>query len=150
MTWQNARNQLIHILENDVPSLRTDGGLPPKLKHDELATEDAPGQWRTFSLLSTGGGTRADDPAGARRRFRDVDIVVFYAVNSNPSLMDEIIGLDYEAISDALLNTVNWDRPTSTIISLSAGGEEILPFTADFTTETGDRVLKISFSLEHQ
>ncbi len=150
MTWKQARDQLIEILESDVSGLRTDGGLPKTLEHDPNATDESPGQWRTFSILSTGGGTRSDDPAGARRRFRDVDITVFYPVNSSPSLIDEIIGLDYEAISDELLNTANWNRPQSTMIALSGGGEEILPFTADFVSDNGDRVLKISFSLEHQ
>ena len=101
-------------------------------------------------MLSEGGGTRASDPAGARRRFRDVDITDFYPVTSDPSLLDEIIGTDYEAISNALLDTVNWDRPASTIISLGDGSEEILPFTSTIETDTGDRTLKISFPLEHQ
>ena len=150
MSWLEARNQLIHILEKDVIPLRTDRGLPSDLKHDEAAWEASPGRSRTFSILSTSQGTRAHDPAGARRRFKDVSITVYYhEFAGDHSLLDLIIGLDYEAISNALLETANWDRPTSTIIALGVAGEEILPAESPVEAESGDRTLIITFPLEH-
>jgi hypothetical protein len=150
MTWENARNQLVHILETDVSGLRTDRGLPAKLQHDEAAWEGSPGRSRTFSILSESQGTRAHDPAGARRRFRDVSIsIYYYEFGGDHALLDLIVGLDYESIANELLETANWDRPNSDLISLGVSGEEILPADSPIDSTTGDRILTINFPLEH-
>jgi len=130
--------------------MRTDRGLPKKLKQDEAAWESSPGRSRTFSILSTSQGTRAHDPAGARRRFRDVSISIYYhEFAGDHAVLDTVIGLDYEIIANALLNTSNWDRPGSDIISLGVAGEEILPAESPVDPTTGDRILTITFPLEH-
>lgn len=150
MTWEAARNQLVHIMEADVSGLRTDRGLPADLQHDEAAWESGPGRSRAFSILSDSQGTRAHDPAGARRRFRDVSIsIYYYEFGGDHALLDLIIGLDYEAIADSLLETSNWNRPASSIISLGVSGEEILPAESPVDSTTGDRILTITFPLEH-
>ena len=149
MTWSLARNKIIEIVES-VTGLRTDRGLPSTFKYDPASWDEAPGQERTFNVTATGHGTNANDPAGARRRFRDVDITIYYPeIGGDQGLLDEVVGTDYEAISDALLLTANWDRPNSTIIAIGDGSDEILPADSPVNTATGGRILTVSFPLEH-
>jgi hypothetical protein len=80
-----------------------------------------------------------------RSRFGLV-VTVAYHTSSDPSVDDENIAFDYRVIASALLLASNWNRPTSTIVSVSAGEDVLLPATIE--PVVGARLLRISVPLE--
>ncbi len=155
MSWATARAQLITILEDDVSGLDADRGLPNVLQHNPRATEEDRGHFRTFSIEHVAGASKSLDNQAARRRFRDVDLRVYYdAFPDDPAFLDELVGVDADAIADALLDESNWDRSTSLIVNVGPGAgtgttDELIPY--DITTnEDGSRDLVLRVAITHR
>jgi hypothetical protein len=146
MTWALARAQLVTILEAATPATK-----PKGLAAFRHAPDSGEGKWgdsRTFRFDIEAGAARGPYPQGvAKRRRERVLLTVSYRHQTARNDLVDVIGEDVDTITKALLDEGEWDRPTSTIITLSLGEAELLPFVVEPTQ--GGTLLRFRFPLEH-
>ncbi len=77
----------------------------------------------------------------------DIELVVEYQAVTDTAKLDDVIVADFEAVTAALANDANWQRPASTIRNVGAVDANVL-FGAVVEDLEGGRRLRISFPLE--
>lgn len=142
--WTAIKNNIVALVEGAATPSKTVANLPSAFVYETMLAPGDVTRGRQFYVVSPGGGTRSFDPAGARRTFKDLDIVIRYPTLNDRGLLEEIIGDDYETVRDALLDTTLWD---GNLAQLGSGGEESLPYTVE-DDENGTE-LRIQLSVEY-
>lgn len=146
MTWSTARTQLASIVEAASPSSRTKG--LGSFRHAPDAGPDKLPDSRGFWLALEAGAARGPlTPGLATRRRERVVLTVSYRHQSARKQLDDVIGEDMDVIAKALLDEHGWGRPTSTIITLSLGEVELMPFVVE--PVDGGVLVRVRFPLEH-
>jgi hypothetical protein len=89
----------------------------------------------------------------SRRTFSDFDIVVDYASEQTDDRLDVVLWTDYAVLREALLSETGWNRPTSTIDSVTQTENALDAVTDDI--ENGDGVtvgrrLTLRITVMHQ
>lgn len=74
-------------------------------------------------------------------------LTVCYLASSDPSVDDVNMASDHRQISTQLLSPTNWNRPTSTLVTLSNGEDLLMPATID--SVDGARLLRLTFPMEY-
>lgn len=151
MAYSDAHAQVVTILEtycyaSNTPLLTR--GAPSKFKHFPDASDaklpKARGFWlRGLSHWMLGPYT----PALPQRHRSTVELSVCYPTGSDPSADDKLIAADHREIATQLLSAANWNRPTSTIITVSLGEDLLMPATIDRVD--GAHLLRVVFPMEY-
>lgn len=141
MSWAEARNQLTSVIESLTPV--NDGTDLSDVVFENIPEGDATrsrGFWWTVQEIGT------VSPTVSGRINLGITLTVVYENGRSTQQTDETIVLDYNALSDAMLNEANWNRPTSTIIALSQGGDEVLLSSVRDTDNL--RFLDVNFEMQ--
>jgi len=93
-----------------------------KLIEESNATRSRSFWWRVEEMTTV-------SPIVSSRINIGVTLTVAYAFGRSTQRTDSDIVIDYNAITDAILNEQNWNRPASSIVALSQGGAEIMAAT---------------------
>jgi hypothetical protein len=150
MTYATAKKRVVTIIEETTP-VAAGNALGTKFVHDVKGSEEktgAPG--RRFWLRVIDGGSVAPSSSFSTRRRCTLALVVEYpALIAQTSDGDDAMVGDYDAISAALLDGTKWARATSSIVAISADGQELaLPYVAERAT-TGWR-MRLTFTMEYE
>ena len=139
MSWAAARPVLVSIVGAVAPTVKRQG-LPAKFKHDDNGSEGEPvGDSRRFWLSTKRGNALGHVQPTTTHYVVSLDVVVEYVFDVDSATMDLAIVEDAVEIIRALSNSSNWQRPTSTIIAVSAAGDTIAPFVVE-DVEGGKRL----------
>jgi len=125
MSWPDARDRIIAIVEGTTPTTRK-RGMPDKFKHIPSATPDAGNDSRTFAIVIKSMAMKGHISVSLPRweRFA-IDVVVAYRGDIDPTALYEVIAADHLALVQRLGNASLWAQPSSTIESLFLGDELI-------------------------
>lgn len=150
MTYATAKKRVVDIIEATTP-IEAANALGVKFVHDVKGSDEktgAPG--RRFWLRTLDGGSVAPSSSFSRRRRCTLALTVEYpALIAQTSDGDAAMIGDYDAISAQLLDGTTWARATSSIVAISADGQELaLPYVVERAT-TGWR-LRLTFTMEYE
>jgi hypothetical protein len=146
MTYTTAKAQIITMAE---AVTLTPNEWGDAFEHYPSATVDDPPPSRGFTLAAFARAHNStSNPGPPRRTFVDMRLAIYYRrADGNPSALDDVLADDYDALRSYFLTTSNWNRPTSTIITLFRDGPEMLPAVVG---ETEDHIVQtIEINLEH-
>lgn len=125
MAWTDARDQIVSIIEGTTPTTKK-RGLPGSFRHVAEASEDAIPDARSFWIVITKMSMKGHLSALLPRWFvYDVDLVVAYPDDTDPTLLFEAIAADHAAVMARLPDSSLWGQPTSTIESLYLGRDPV-------------------------
>ncbi len=144
MSYAAAMDQLISIAEGAAP-VGSELGLGPRFRHDPKASPTA--TYRSFSFSPQGGDTPGPLTTNTRRHQVDLLLSVLYP-GQNAADWDQLhramVG-DYEVLTNAFLDVAGWNRPTSSLWEIVAGGQSTLPF--QITDEGENKILIVAMSV---
>lgn len=148
MTWSTARAQIVTALEG-VPesALESPHVYGRRLKHaPNLLQVRTVGRARSFAVTSDQ-AQRVQLSRGANRTQQQCTITIDYPIETQADNLDGIIWADYIVITDRLLDESQWDRPTSTIISVTLDPIDMVASTE--TIDDGDKPIarRLTFDL---
>lgn len=150
MTYAAAKKRIVEIVEAASP-VAAGNALGSKFVHDVKGSDEktgAPG--RRFWLRTLDGGSVAPSSSFSTRRRCTLALTVEYpALIAQSSDGDDAMIGDYDAISAVLLDGTKWSRATSSIVAISADGQELaLPYVVERAT-TGWR-MRLTFTMEYE
>lgn len=150
MTYRAARDRIVAMVEEITPQ-SIGMALGESFHHDVKGLDSkvgAPG--RRFWLTAISGGTVAPSSGFTTRRNTTIVLTVEYpAMLAQTDEADVAIVEDYDDIAAKLVDGRHWQRSTSTIVAISADGQDLaLPYTVERTTQ-GWR-LRLTFTLEYE
>jgi hypothetical protein len=147
MSYALARPVLVDIVEAVTPTtaaLGTDG----KFRHDPRGDDaQAVGGRRRFWFRAVNALRRGPFRRTANELVYDIELVIEYQAVTDTAKLDDVIVADFEAVTAALANDANWQRPASTIRNVGAVDANVL-FGAVVEDIDGGRRLRVSFPLE--
>lgn len=148
MTWSTARGQIVTALEG-VPesALESPHVYGRRLKHvPNLLQVRTVGRARSFAVTSEQ-AQRVQLSRGANRTQQQCTITIDYPIETQADNLDGIIWADYIVITDRLLDESQWNRPTSTIISVTLDPIDMVASTE--TIDDGDKPIarRLTFDL---
>lgn len=118
------------------------------LRHFPDANEQRIPKAGGFWMRATQLAMRGPYTPGLPTRFHaQMLLTVSYPSTADPSVDEESLAFLHRIISDALLDPARWDRPDSTIISIHADGDLLMPATVDQLE--GHKLLRFSFPVEY-
>jgi hypothetical protein len=147
MSYALARPVLVAIVEAVTPTtaaLGTDG----KFRHDPRGDDIQPvGGRRRFWFRTVNALRRGPFRRTANELAYDIELVIEYQAVTDTAKLDDVIIADFEAVTAALADDANWQRPASTIRNVGAVDANVL-FGAVVEDIDGGRRLRVSFPLE--
>lgn len=148
MTWKTARDQIVTALEG-VPesSLESPHTHGRRFKHvANLLQVRTVGRARSFAVNSEQ-AQRVQLSRGANRTQQQCTITIDYPIEAQADNLDGIIWADYIVVTDRLLDEAQWNRPTSTIISVTLDPIDMVASTE--TIDDGDKPIarRLTFDL---
>lgn len=147
MSYALARPVLVEIIEAVVPTTAA-LGTDAKFRHDPRGSDEQPiGGRRRFWLRVVNAVRRGPFRLTTNELSYDVELVIEYEAVTDTAKLDDVIVADFEAVTAALANDANWQRPTSTIRNVGAVDANVL-FGAVVEDLEGGRRLRVSFPLE--
>lgn len=148
MTYSTAKARIVTMAEA-VTGFSRVAQYGQRFAHYPSGTFEVPPPSRGFIIRALARAHNStSNPGPPRRTFADVRLSFFYRrADGNPSELDDVIAEDYDLFRAYFLTTSNWNRPTSTIITLWRDGPEMLPAAIE---ETDDHVIQaIDLAIEH-
>lgn len=147
MSYALARPVLVDIVEAVVPATLA-LGMGEKFRHDPRGADEQPvGGRRRFWFRAVNALRRGPFRRTANELAYDVELVIEYQAVTDTAKLDDVIVADFEAVTAALANDANWQRPASTIRNIGAVDANVL-FGAVVEDLDGGRRLRVSFPLE--
>lgn len=147
MSYALARPVLVAIVEAVAPTTAA-LGTDAKFRHDPRGDDAQPiGGRRRFWFRVVNAVRRGPFRLNANELSYDIELVVEYQAVTDTAKLDDVIVADFEAVTAALANGANWQRPSSTIRNVGAVDANVL-FGAVVEDLEGGRRLRISFPLE--
>lgn len=147
MTYEIARDQIVSMIEN-ITDLDP-RGFAPSFTHVKTESLNDEYAQRSFTLhLESGATSSASVGANSRWSYNELTLNVYYDDVVERDEQDAVIHADYLKIRDTFFDTANWNRPASTIVSLSNNGTAIYPFVITEPSDEG-RTLSITIPLTH-
>ena len=148
MTWSTARAQIVTAIET-VPasSLESVGVYGPSFSHrPEIFAGALVGRARAFAVRSEQ-AQRVQLSRGANRTQQQCTISIDYPIETMADNLDGIIWADYIVVTDRLLDETQWNRPTSTIISVTLDPIDMVASTE--TIDDGEKPIarRLTFDL---
>lgn len=128
----------------------TPRGMSASFHHvTEAGDRDLPPRARAFFIASDEFSTMGPyTPLGSSNERKDrLRIEITYPDDLEDAEIDNAMSNDYDAISARLLNDALWNRPDSTIISLTVDGDRFIP--ARILRARGQRRMSIPLTVEH-
>lgn len=153
MTWASVRPALVTLVEAVTPpaSVRvaSSRGRGSSFRHfpdgDDERLPSTRGFWIRLASMAVSGNTPINT---AYRQHDVVTLSIAYHRDTNSQDLDDAIASDYGALVDALTQSTNWARSTSTIIAINPKAEQRY-MTAEIEDVDGGRILRITLEVEH-
>lgn len=148
MSYEIATDQLIAVVEGLTPST-TLATVGSRFRHDPTGRLSQP---RSFTLRA---GPQGAVLRNTRETFErvDVDLTIAYQPHTDERALDVLIQSDRSQVSRALLDSDNWNQPTSKIVDTAADSDELMLGDLSFEPaddEAGARwLLTLRFPLVH-
>lgn len=136
MSFVKAKNQVIKIIEDVVPTLENAVNSSSFRYNSQLNNEDFKPQSRQFYYTVDALGTAPQTCPRIRRQL-SLEINIFYREIRDRNTLNDVIMTDYENISDALMNPNLWDRANSKIVDLAVEDDFIMNASIDYDHEEG-------------
>lgn len=147
MSYALARPVLVEIVEAVVPTTAA-LGTDARFRHDPRGDDGQPvGGRRRFWFRVVNALRRGPFRLVANELAYDIELVIEYQAVTDTAKLDDVVVADFEAVTAALANDANWQRPASTIRNVGAVDANVL-FGAVVEDVEGGRRLRISFPLE--
>jgi hypothetical protein len=147
MSYALARPVLVAIVEAVTPTTAA-LGTDSKFRHDARGDDAQPvGGRRRFWFRTVNALRRGPFRRTANELTYDIELVIEYQAVTDTAKLDDVIVADFEAVTAALANDANWQRPASTIRNVGAVDANVL-FGAVVEDIDGGRRLRVSFPLE--
>lgn len=146
MAWTDCRDQIVSIVEGTTPTTQK-RGMPSAFKHVVEANADGwkPGA-RSFWLQIRSMAMKGQVTLALPRWFRyEIDLLIVYPVDVDPTIMFEIIAADHAALAARLPDQALWGQPSSTIEGLYLGRDEVLD--AEIETDEGEGIALVTYPL---
>lgn len=151
MTWSSVRPRLTTIVGAVTPTTKARGlgdKFVPVTTASDAKLPASRGFWWTVTAMAVHGQT----PRG--RRYREITTAVLnvaYSRDVDPQALDDAIHADYTALTSALVDSGNWDQPTSTIVIVEGVDNAVGPiFPATIDDVDGKRVLRLTVNVMHE
>lgn len=143
MSAATAIAQVVTIIEG------TPVASAPKFQLDKTGD---PSRRRRFAVDALA-GARVVDAQSEGRHVIDVDVVIAYepqrsnAADRHQRTIDIIT--DVQSVTERLVTTANWNRPTSGIKRITVAGRESIAYRIDDGGDETPTLVRFSFPLEH-
>lgn len=148
MTWSTARAQIVSAIKTiPASSLESIGSYGPDFSHrPELFSGSLDGRARAFAVTSEQ-AQRVQLSRGAKRTQQQCTVSIDYPIETMADNLDGIIWADYIVVTDRLLDETQWNRPTSTILSVTLDPIDMVASTE--TIDDGDKPIarRLTFDL---
>lgn len=147
MSYALARPVLVEIVEAVAPTTAA-LGTDARFRHDPRGDDGQPvGGRRRFWFRVVNALRRGPFRLVANELAYDIELVIEYQAVTDTAKLDDVVVADFEAVTAALANDANWQRPASTIRNVGAVDANVL-FGSVVEDVEGGRRLRISFPLE--
>lgn len=148
MTWKTASAQIVTAIKT-IPesSLESPKVYGPTFKHvANLLQVRTVGRARSFAVNSEQ-AQRVQLSRGANRTQQQCTISIDYPIETMADNLDGIVWADYIVVTDRLLDESQWNRPTSTIISVTLDPIDMVASTE--TIDDGEKPIarRLTFDL---
>lgn len=148
MSYSLARAQIVTIVETYAMAAESQRVGRASFKHYPDASDARLPKSRGFWLTAISHAMLGPYTPGLPQRHRSqMVLTVCYLASSDPSIDDVNMASDHRQISTQLLSPTNWNRPTSTLVTLSNGEDLLMPATID--NVDGARLLRLTFPMEY-
>ena len=151
MTWASVRPQLSTIVSATTPTTKARGlgdKFVPVTTASDAKLPASRGYWWTVDAMVVSSQT----PRGRRyRETTSATLNIAYGRDVDPQFLDDAIHADYTALVARLVDSTNWNQPTSTIVIVEGVDSAVGPlFPATLDDVDGKRVLRITVNVTHE